>query len=604
MPKYYSREIELRAAEADGDLIPCVLSSEAPVDRGGYIEVLSHTPADVDLSRARGGLPLIIMHDRSALNIGLIEKVRLDAGKLKGVARFGASALAQEILADVKGGVLRSLSVGYLVLKTISQVDRTVRCAWQPFECSIVSVPADASAGFYRSHEFSEGNIMFKNTDTTDTTDTTDQRTRSQARSATRSMADERERASEIVAIGRQHNLGDLAERAVADGTSLDDFRNLALSRMRDSGSLRLSESPEIGMTRGEIQRFSFRKAIMAQLDGQFATREAGFELEVSRAVAKKLGREPQGVFVPPEVLQHRDMMVGTPTAGGNLVGTDHLAANFIDVLRLSSMVMALGASNLTGLHGNVSIPRKVGTGTVYWLAESGSPTESAMAVGQVPLSPKTVGGFTDYSRRLLLQASPDIESLIRKDFAETIAVEIDRVVIQGTGANNQPLGILGTTGIGSVAIGAAGGPITWDHILQLEEILVTGHADQSNVAYLTSVKARRALKGALKVPGDAGAGFIWQDAQAGFGALNGYRSAASTNVPSNLTKGASGAVCSAMIMGDFSQVYIGQWGGLDILVDPYSGSTSGMHRIVALQDVDIAVRQLACFAAILDATT
>ncbi len=602
MPKYHTREIEFRADETVGDLIPCVLSSETPVERGQYLEVLSHTPADVDLSRAP--LPLLVQHDRTQLNVGVIEQIRLVGGKLLGAARFGASALAQEIRADVLSRIINSLSVGYRVIKPISESGRTVRFAWQPLECSIVSVPADENAGFWRSiNQPSKGKIMPDN-NSTEITDTTDQRTRSQVRSATRSMADERERASEIFAIGRVHNLGDLAERAVADGTSLDDFRNLALSRMRDSGSLRLSESPEIGMSRGEIERFSFRRAILSRIDPQWGAREAGFEMEVSRAYAKQIGKDPQGIFVPPEVLQHRDMTVGTPSAGGHLVATEHMGANFIDVLRQASMVMALGATNLAGLTGNVAIPRKTGTATVYWVPENGAPPPSAIALDQIGLTPKTVAGYSDYSRRLLQQATPDIESLLRRDFAETIAVELDRVVIIGAGTSTEPRGILNTSGIGSVAIGANGGPITWDHVLQLEEALVAAHADASSIAYLTTTKVRRKLKGTTKVPSDAGAGFIWENGQEGFGTVNTYRAAASTNVPSNLVKGTSGAVCSAVLAGDFSQVYIGNWGGLDILIDPYTLGTSGAQRIIALQDVDVALRLAACFAAILDATT
>jgi hypothetical protein len=74
--------------------------------------------------------------------------------------------------------------------------------------------------------------------------------------------------------------------------------------------------------------------------------------------------------------------------------------------------------------------------------------------------------------------------------------------------------------------------------------------------------------------------------------------------VPSNLTKGTSAGVCSAIILGNWSDLIIGQWGGLDILVDPYTGATAGTHRVVALQDVDIAVRRVASFVAIMDALT
>lgn len=600
MPEFLTREIELRAAEADGDLIPCVLSTEQPVDRGGYDEVLSHQSGDVDLSRAP--IPLIVQHDHTQLNVGVVEQVRIEGGKLKGLARFGASTQAREILADVKAGIIRSLSVGYLLLETLSQTGRTMRFSWMPYEVSAVSVPADPNAGFYRSHS-PKGKIM---TDITVTDN--DHATRSQRRSANQAALDERERVQEIAAIGQQFKLQNEANRAIAEGTSIDAFRELAMSRLKGAGSLRPAESPDLGLTRREIEQFSFVKAILAQTDANYARSNCGFELEASRAMAQKIGKEPQGLYVPNEVLRHqRDLVVGTPSSGGYMVGTDHMAADFITLLRNRCHVMTLGAKLLGDLVGNVSIPSQAGAGTAFWVAENGAVTESAQTFGQVPLTPKTVGAFTDFSRRMLKQSTPDIESIVRADLAALIAVEVDRVAIAGTGASNQPTGILGTSGIGAVAIGTNGGAITWAHVLQLEEALATANADTGAMAYLTNNKVRRALKGSTKVSGDAGAGFIWSDEARdadGFGTLNGYKSAASGNVPSNLTKGTSSGVCSAMIFGNFEDLLIGQWGGLDIFVDQSVNATSGSTRVIALLDLDVAVRRAASFAAILDATT
>ena len=116
-------------------------------------------------------------------------------------------------------------------------------------------------------------------------------------------------------------------------------------------------------------------------------------------------------------------------------------------------------------------------------------------------------------------------------------------------------------------------------------------------MGYLTNAKVRGKLKTTSKVSGQNG--FIWED-----GMLNGYKASVSNQVPSNLTKGTSSGVCSAIIFGNWSDLIIGQWGTLDLMVDPYSGSTSGTVRVVALQDVDIAVRNAVSFSAMLDALT
>lgn len=596
MPEFFTREIELRAAEADGDLIPCVLASETPVDRGEYLEVLSHSPGDVDLSRAP--LPLIVQHDHTKLNVGVIEQIRLIGGKLKGLARFGSSTQAREILADVKSGVVRNLSVGYLLIKSISQSGRTVRFAWMPYECSLVSVPADSQAGFYRS--LKGNNIMSEiNLDLAENT-------RSQRRSAQHAINDERDRAADITALGNAHGMPDMALRAIQNGDTVDSFRNIVLQNIKDTGSLRKSELPEIGMTDREAKRFSFRNAIMAQVDPAYGQRYCGLEMEASRAVADKMKREPQGIFVPREVMQARDITVGGGGTGNNLVATDHMASEFIDILRNSSHVMSLGARQFTSLVGNVSIPKQSGSSSVFWVAEGVAVTESTPVFAQLALTPKTVGGFVDYTRKMLLQSSPEIEFLVRRDLAGVIGVEVDRVSINGSGVGAEPLGILNAAGIGAVAIGANGGPITWDHVLQLEETLAVSNADAATIAYLTNPKVRRKLKGTTKVSGDAGAGFIWEAGagdEPGWGRMNGYKTVGTNNCPSNLTKG-TGTNLSAAILGNWSDLIIGQWGALDILVDRTTNGTSGGVRVIALLDTDIGIRNVASFAAIVDATT
>lgn len=447
----------------------------------------------------------------------------------------------------------------------------------------------------------------------TDTTVTeNDNATRSQRRSANQAALDERERVQEIAAIGQQFKLQNEANRAISEGTSIDAFRAMAMSRLRDTGTLRPDESPDLGLTRREIEQFSFVKAILAQTDPDYARREAGFEMEASRALAQKLRKDPRGIYIPGEVLRYqsrgrRDLVTGTPAYGGNLVATEHQADNFITLLRNRSHVVNMGATTVGDLVGNVDIPSQAGAATAFWVAEGGAPTESSQTFGQVPLTPKTVGAFTDFTRRMLKQATPDIEMIVRADLAGIIGVEMDRVAIAGSGLSNEPLGILGTSGIGSVAIGTNGGAIAWTHVLELEEAIANANADEGALGYMTNNKARRALKGTTKVSGDAGAGFIWSDEArdaAGYGTLNGYRAAASNNVPSNLVKGTSGAVCSAMIFGNWSDVLIGMWGGIDILVDKFANGTSGGTRVIAFLDMDIAIRRAASFAAIMDATT
>jgi HK97 family phage major capsid protein len=251
-----------------------------------------------------------------------------------------------------------------------------------------------------------------------------------------------------------------------------------------------------------------------------------------------------------------------------------------------------------------VAIPKQTGGATAYWIAEDGDPTESQQAVGQLALTPKTVGAFTDIRRRLLLQSSLDAEALVRRDLANVIALAIDLAGINGSGASNQPTGILNTNGIGAVVCGDPDGAApTWADIVALETEVAVDNADIGSLAYLTNAKMRGKLK-ATDMGTDTGK-MVWPaDVPVERQIVNGYRAAVSNQVPSNIEKGASGTTLSAMIFGNWADLVIAMWGTLELTVDPYTHSTSGAVRVVALQDIDIGVRHAESFAAIEDAVT
>lgn len=387
------------------------------------------------------------------------------------------------------------------------------------------------------------------------------------------------------------------AERC-ADNLKRAEDAEGALKRFTPREVKRTDNPNELGMDPKQVRAYSLMRAINAQLLGDW--RGAELEREASEAVAKAMGRTPDGFFVPLDV-QRRDMVVGTDGYGGYTVGTDLQPQNFIDMLRNVMALRGAGAIMLSGLEGDVAIPRQTGGATGYWLAESGSPTESTPTVDQVALTPHTYGAYTDISRKLLKQSSIDVESFVTRDLATTCALGIDLAGLHGTGADNQPTGIAATTGIGSVAGGDNGAAPDWADIIDLETEVAVDNADLGSLAYMTNAKVRGKLKKTL-ITATYGDEMIW-DRRSPETPLNGYKCHVTNQVSAALTKGTS-SVCSAIFFGNWADLIIGHWGTLDILVDPFTGSTSGTVRIVALQDVDVAVRHANSFAAMLDALT
>lgn len=405
-------------------------------------------------------------------------------------------------------------------------------------------------------------------------------------------------RAADIIAMGElhaRHGGEKMAAEALRSGLSVEQFR----AKLLDKISTAPIPTSDIGLSEREAKEFSFLRAInaLANPGDRNAQEAARFERECSDAFAAKHGRSAQGLFVPSEV-QRRDLTVGTATAGGHTVSTNLLAASFIDLLRNKMQVMNMGAQMLTGLTGNIAIPRQTGGATAYWVAESGAPTESAQAFDQVAMSPKTVGAFSDISRKLLLQSTLDIEGFVRNDLATVLALAIDLAAINGSGSSNQPTGILNTSGIGDVAGGTNGLAPTWAHMIELETDVAVANADAGSLGYLSNAKVRGKLKQTF-ANATYGERPVWEGDM-----VNGYRAAVSNQVPSNLDKGTSVGVCSAVIFGNWADLIIGQWGTLDLMVDPYTGSTSGTVRVVALQDIDLAIRHAVSFSAMKDALT
>ncbi len=359
-----------------------------------------------------------------------------------------------------------------------------------------------------------------------------------------------------------------------------------------------------IGMSRQETQRYSLMRAInaaAASARGEAgAWRQAGLEWEASQAVAEKMGKTPRSFFMPYDVQESRDMVVGTAASGGYLTADELRPTSMIELLRNKLILKAAGAQFLGGLVGDILVPKQSGGATAYWVAESGAPTEGAQTVAQLSLSPKEVGAYTDISRKLLKQSSIDVEMFVRNDLTQVLALAIDLAGLHGTGSSNQPTGVAATSGIGSVAGGTDGAAPDWADIVDLETAVAIDNADLGKLAYITNAKVRGKLKKTL-VTATYGDRMIWEN---GPDPLNGYPALVTNQVSSVLEKGSSGAVCSAIFFGNWNDLIVGEWGGLDVLVDPYTGSSSGTVRVTAFKDIDIGVRHAESFAAMLDALT
>lgn len=406
----------------------------------------------------------------------------------------------------------------------------------------------------------------------------------------------ESSRVAEIMALGEAKNMRDKAIDAIRDGKSVEQFRGIVIEALPNAQPIEVAE-PEL--TPQEEKRYSLMKALRAATNNDW--RDAQFELEVSDEIGRMQGRTAKGFFVHGSAWGQRNIIAGTDADGGHLKAVDHYGNEFISALQKKLVVAGLGTRILTGLQGDVSIPKlSAGVGAAF-VGEGSAVAEANQTFAELALAPKTLGVFTDISRKLMMQSDPSAEQIVRDDILNAVAAKIEDVAIEGD-ASNEPTGITKTSGIGSVAIGTNGGAPTWASVVNLVKEVEVDDAriNDGACAFLTNSKVKAKLAQTAKVSSSDSVMVL----DAPWDALYGYPLAVTNHVPSDLTKGSTSGTCSAMVFGDFSQLIMAFWSAPDVLVDPYTGGSAGNTRIIVHQDLDVGVRHAQSFAACLDYTT
>ena len=592
-------------------LVKLSCASETPIRRLGYYEKLDMAGARLDRLRREG--PLLVNHETNQ-HVGKVDACWIEGGKLRVVARLGTSPLAGLTLEDIQNEVRTGCSIGYNIYRAEESPEKidglpvVIVRDWEPIEVTLASIPADVSVGVNRGHAAAgrpavhgEG-VQVMDANNTD-------------RVMTR-----QEEVGVILELGERHKVPELAQRAIKNGTELEQFQADVLAELakRSGGPLRastveyseLNQRSELGIPDNDKQNFNLLRAInaLANPTVRRAQEAAGLEFEISHEYAKRMGRAARGLYVPHEVLSvftsgRRALLKGAPSTGGNLVATDLLSASFIDLLRNKSVVMPL-ATMVPGLVGDVAIPRQTGGNAAGWVTEDNPVGDRNATFDQVPMESRTIGANQYLSRKMLLQSTPAIEQLLREDIAKAIGLGIDFAAIAGPVGGAGPVGILNNPAVTNIVVGGDNGAVAdWEHIVELETLVAAANADTGRMAYLTTPGIRGLLKRIERV---AGSGvFVWGDdpvVEGVDGRLNGYPAYVSNQVPSTLDKGNSLDVCHAILFGDWSSVLIGLWSGVDIIVDTATAATKGGVTIVALQDVDIALRHPESFAVMKDA--
>lgn len=628
------------SADKSKRTVVMALSSEKPVRRDGYIEVLDHSPSSIDLSRLKNAHPLLLAHNHNE-QIGVIEDAWLEGKRCRCRARFGDGELATEIWKDVESGIRQHVSVGYDVTRQLSSErdpdtgDPVIRFAWLPYEVSIVPIPADDTVGIGRNARQTDADGDYDGDGDDDDKFTYPVSCRYCGHSFSAAISQScplcktfygepvKKKNYKCNYCGRDFN-ADAEAVCPGCGTYIneemprsgmppidEDLQNEQIISEQQGAKYYIEEisfkmkdqtkaKPNLlGMSRKEIQQFSITNALRRRFENQNPLnwdKPDGLEGEVLEAArAKFKNNMPEGnLFIPPDVLlgdvreplvefKHRDLNAGTAAQGGNF--TPSLVLPMIELLRNKTVVLRAGGQLLAGLDGAISVPRQTGAATAYTLAEQQAITKSTQALNQTPMFPHRISAATSYSKQLVLQSSEDVELFVRKDMMGVLGVKMDGLALYGTGGTD-PLGIRNVSGIGAVTFGGAA---TWDKVLEFESDVATALADIGSLAYITTPTVRRKWKNVVKISGQA-SGTLWELLNFRFpdadGCVNDTAAYSTTQLNGN-----------EVAYGNFEDAIIGMWGGVDITIDPFTSMGQGTINLTMNVFVDNLVRHVGSFA-------
>lgn len=588
-------------------------SSEAPVERWFGTEVLSHEAKAIRMDRLQAGAaPLLFNHDWSD-PVGMINGARVKDGRLYVDATMFSTARAQEVATMVEQG-LRNVSIGYEIEELTEDTKRNVFTAtrWAPLEVSVVTIPADPGVGIGRGQDESQlkpvrmvravthpaapaaftGEPIMAETQNAAGNAAVDPKiviTEDHSNRQT-PLQMEQSRKTGIRNLCAANKLDErYAAHWIETGADFERVSNELVQLLEERGKNNPQAVTKLDMSATETRKYSLMRAIRAATSKDWS--KAGLELEANREITKRMNRLPKSdtsFFVPLDVMmrdrlpthQTRDWTVAGVNGSNYLVGTDNMAGSFIDLLRNTSVGLKMGVRRMSGLQGNVTIPKMTAGTTAYWLAdESTQITEANPTLGQVSLTPKNVAALTELSHLLMQQSSPDAEQLIMDSIARDIGLAVDVGIIRGTGNSGQPLGIVGTGNIGSFT----GGSLAATGILNGIADVVAANAQNASCGFVTTPAVAGLLMDRPELT-TTGTTPLWTGRMEE-GRMKGYPAMSSGQMAT-----------ATMLFGAWDTVILAEWGVLELMVNPFSDFTRGLTAVRGWYTCDVALRYPGAF--------
>ena len=646
------RAISVRLVERAKDddsprRVSVVASTETPIPVWGADEVLSHKRGAVNLDRFKGA-PVLVDHvNEVGAMAGRVVTAQIKNRQLVAEVDLLGS-VGSMIEEKLESGVLRDVSVGYDIGRLEKTRDWTpdmpaeyTITEWTPHELSFVAVGADPNAtvtgvraDYHRELEQEQRRLE-------ETMPDEDKNPEGETPPLDETKIAAGVRAAVVKENGELYRFaeeyeskvpaGKIAAEVIKEGGGLSELKQRIFSALNDRLDKMIAkgggDDPGLGMSRGEVDRFSFRKLFLAMANpNDNALREdAGHEYEVVHAEAKRVkaeGNETRSsMMIPMDVLRApicgdrataervaaalrtRAVNVGTDSAGGFLVEEQLLASSYIDRLRETSAILPR-ATMLPNSVGNLDIPRLKTSVDPSWTEEApGADTGLVQPVwDNVTMSPKRMYCGVPLTDTILRQSTPAAEGIVRMDILAQESLKVDHAAFVGDGTANDPKGILHQDDVNEITVASStnGATLTRDVLIDMRTKIAQANGITGGETFFLNPIVGGKLRKTRVEEGAAGAGegFLY-DLRADRPVI-GQMAVETTNIPADGTKG-SGTELSPFFFGNPATVFVATWGGLDVQLDPFTMRRRGQVIVSVIRFADIAIRQPRQFSFVKD---
>lgn len=567
-------------------------ASSYPAERfdwemGEYNERLIISPEAVNLERLNGGASVLKNHDTDKV-LGKVVRAWIEEGELCVRIKFRTDNMSRDLFKDVAAGIVQNVSIGYRIeawSKPYTDGDGK-RCIdvekWQPLEVSIaVGVPADPTVGFYRS--LSVKNIDARNHKSTLKEDKTMSKRADENPTESETVEELKARITELEAENAALKAcGDEEQKSDDTGDGGEDKPESELARaLKAVGKdiVRSINAPHIAKPK---QGYNLGAALRYMATGKGGE----LEREISDNLYRECGQsqsDERSLMIP----FNRESMRGVMTkreladaagSGAGLVAQENLPDMFVDYVR--SKIGVKSATFLTGLTGApVTIPAMTTDTSVAWVSGGTSHTdantdvaETTPVIGNIELNPHKLGGYTVVGKDLILMGTPDAAGIVMNSLMAKVARLLGTTMLKGNASNPAITGLATASGVQTNVI-ATIASATWANMLNFAA-KVEGLEVFGDLEFVMSAADKATFKSIAK--GQYGSGFLCEDDR-----IDGHL----VHVDGSLSSG-------DIYFGDFSNIIVGQWGGVEITLDPYRHARSGMLEVIVQLVCDINVRR------------